>query len=72
MLRRQLTRCHQVANDLAQVGVDALIDLKAQIQAHAEQKVRAKGLDGILVRIGLVGNVHVDEPICLGALGVLV
>ena len=72
MLRWQLTRCHQVANDLTQIGVDALVDLKAQVQAHAEQKVRAKGLDGILVRIGLVGNVHVDEPICLGALGVLV
>ena len=72
MLRRQLTRCHQVANDLAQVGINALVDLKAQVQPHAEQKVRAKGLDGILVRIGLVGNVHVDEPICLGALGVLV
>ena len=72
MLRRQLTRCHQVANDLAQVGVDALIDLKAQVQAYAEQKVCAKGLNGILVRIGLVGNVYVDEPICLGTLGVLV
>ena len=72
MLRRQLTRCHQVANDLAQVGINALVDLKAQVQAHAEQKVRAKGLDGILVRIGFVGNVHVDEPVCLGALGVLV
>ena len=72
MLRRQLTRCHQVADDLAQVGVDALVDLKAQVQAHAEQEVCAKGLNGILMRIGLVGNVHVDEPICLGALGVLV
>ena len=72
MLRRQLARCHQVADDLTQIGVDALVDLKAQVQAHAEQKVRAKGLDGILVRIGFVGNVHVDEPICLGALGVLV
>ena len=72
MLRRQLTRCHQVADDLAQVGIDALVDLKAQVQAHAEQEVCAKGLNGILVRIGLVGNVHVDEPICLGALGVLV
>ena len=72
VLRRQLTRGHQVASDLAQVGVDALIDLKAQVQAHAEQEVCAKGLNGILVRIGLVGNVYVDEPICLGALGVLV
>ena len=72
VLRRQLTRCHQVANDLAQVGINALVDLKAQVQAHAEQEVRAKGLDGILVRIGLVGNVHVDEPVCLGALGMLV
>ena len=72
VLRRQLTRSHQVADDLAQIGVDALVDLKAQVQAHAEQEVRAKGFDGILVRIGLVGNVHVDEPICLGALGVLV
>ena len=72
MLRRQLARCHQVADDLAQVGVDALIDLKAQVQAHAEQEVCAKGLNGILVRIGLVGNMHVNEPICLGALGVLV
>ena len=72
MLRRQLARCHQVANDLAQVGINALVDLKAQVQAHAEQKVRAKGLDGILVRIGLIGNVHVDEPVCLGALGMFV
>ena len=31
MLRRQLTRCHQVANDLAQVGINALVDLKAQV-----------------------------------------
>ena len=36
VLRRQLTRCHQVANDLAQVGINALVDLKAQVQAHAE------------------------------------
>ena len=72
VLRRQLTRCHQVANDLAQVGINALVDLKAQVQAHAEQEVRAKGLNGVFVRIGLVGNVHVDEPVCLGALGMLV
>ena len=72
MLRRQLSRGHQVADDLAQIGVDALIDLKAQVQAHAEQEVRAKGLNGVFVRIGLVGNVHVDEPVCLGALGMLV
>ena len=72
MLRRQLARCHQVANDLAQVGINALVDLKAQVQAHAEQEVRAKGLNGIFMRIGLIGNVHVDEPVCLGALGMLV
>ena len=72
VLRWQLSRGHQVANDLAQVGVDALVDLKTQVQAHAEQEVCAKGLNGILVRIGLVGNVYVDEPICLGTLGVLV
>ena len=72
MLRRQLARCHQVADDLTQISVDALVDFKAQVQANAEEEVRAKGLDGILVRIGFVGNVHVNEPICLGALGVLV
>ena len=72
VLRRQLARCHQVANDLAQVGINALVDLKAQVQAHAEQKVRAKGLDGILVRIGLIGDMHVNEPVCLGALGMFV
>ena len=72
MLRRQLARCHQVADDLTQIGVDALVDLKAQVQANAEEEVRAKGLDGILVRIGFVGNVHVNEPICLGALGMLI
>ena len=36
MLRRQLARCHQVADDLTQVGINALVDLKAQVQAHAE------------------------------------
>ena len=72
MLRRQLARCHQVADDLTQISVDALVDFKAQVQANAEEEVRAKGLDGILVRIGFVGNVHVNEPICLGALGMLI
>ena len=72
VLRRQLARSHQVADDLTQIGVDALVDLKAQVQANAEEEVRAKGLDGILVRIGLVGNVHVNEPIRLGALGMFI
>ena len=72
MLRRQLARCHQVADDLTQIGVDALVDLKAQVQANAEEEVRAKGLNGIFVRIGLIGDMHVDEPVCLGALGMFV
>ena len=72
MLRRQLTRSHQVADDLTQIGVDALVDLKAQVQANAEEEVRAKGLNGIFVRIGLIGDMHVDEPVCLGALGMFV
>ena len=46
-LRRQLAGGSQVLNDLTQIGIDALVDLVAQVQMHAEHVVGAERLDRI-------------------------
>ncbi|CDD86588.1 unknown [Collinsella sp. CAG:289] len=68
----QLTRCGEVGNHLAQIGVHALVDLIAQEQVHAEDVVGAKGLNGIGERMGLVHGLDVNEPVGASTLGMLV
>ena len=71
-LGRQLAGRGQVADDLAQVGVHALVHLVAQVQVHAEDVVGPKGLDRVGERVRLVGHADAHEPPGAGALGVLV
>ena len=72
LLRGQLAGGGKILNDLAQVGIDALVDLIAQVQVHAEDVVGVERLDRIGKRVRLVHGLDVDEPPGAGALGMLV
>ena len=71
-LRRQLAGGSQVLNDLTQVGIDALVDLVAQVQMHAEHVVGAERLDRIGKGMRLVHGLDIHEPPGASALGMLV
>ena len=71
-LRRQLAGGSQVLNNLTQVGIDALVDLVAQVQMHAEHVVGAERLDRIGKGMRFVHGLDVHEPPGAGALGMLV
>ena len=72
LLRRELAVLHEVLDDLVEVGVHALVDLEAKAQLDLEEEVSPVVLDHVLVREGLVGDLHVEEVVGLGALGLLV
>ena len=72
VLNGQLTACLQVTDDLAQVSVDALVALEADVHADAEDEVGAKGFHIVFQCVGLLGDVDADEPIGFSALGVTV
>ena len=63
---------HQVLDDLVEVGVHALVHAEAQAQLHLEHEVGVKGVDHVLVGVGLVGNLDVEEVVRPRALGALV
>ena len=71
-LRRQLAGGSQVLNDLTQVGIDALVDLVAQVQMHAEHVVGAERLDRIGKGVRFVHGLDIHKPPGAGALGMLV
>ena len=71
-LRRQLAGGSQVLNNLTQVGIDALVDLVAQVQMHAEHVVGAERLDRIGKGVRFVHGLDIHKPPGAGALGMLV
>ena len=72
LLRWQLPALEQVAHDLAQVDVHALVVLEAEVELYAENIVRAKRLDLIVHRVWLVEHMHTQKPVGAGALGILI
>ena len=71
-LRGELAGLHQVRDDLVEVLVDALVHAEAQAQLHLEEEVGPEVVDAVGQRARLIGDLHVEEVIGLGALGALV
>ena len=71
-LRRQLAGGSQVLNDLTQIGIDALVNLIAQVQMHAEYVVGAERLDRVGKGMRLLHGLDIHEPPGTSALGVLI
>jgi len=71
-LCRQLAAGSQILNNLTQIGIDALVDLVAQIQMHAEHVVGAERLDRVGKGMRLLHGLDIHEPPGASALGVLI
>ena len=72
ILRRELVVLHEIRDDLVEVGVDALVNAEAKPQLHFEHEVGAKVVDHVLIGVGLVRHVDVEEVVCPGSLRALV